>query len=239
MRRSWGFLMVLAVVVVGALATLRALGHAREEARLASCRPVYLYELVSRFADDTDGLFPPLSPVPGRLMYDATFLANHADIVNDHYCDADPNPPEAALLDHSFDAWKNIDDWSYIYLGYVIENQSQLETFAAAYRRVIAEGGDFTGDLKVPPGEGNGGGDTIYRLRTQDELLKLVPSLEGRLSPLPVVLEWPGNHADDLVQYMCYGADRQTTGTFPGAWPITEEAMAVLRALDGLGDARP
>ncbi len=228
-------LLFLVGTVILAAVALRWFGDAREEVRLASCRPVYLYELASRFASvDTGGLFPPLSSVPGRLIYDPEFLRNQIGIVRDHFCDSDPNPPAPALLVHSNDAFKNVDDWSYVYLGYVIESQAQLEAFAAAYKRIVAEGGDFTADLKVPMGQGNCRGDTIYRLRTKAELLKVLPCLEGRLGELPVVIEWPGNHRDGVAQAMFYGAESQVQLTYPGEWPMTEAAIALLRELDGM-----
>jgi hypothetical protein len=230
-----GKVLAVAVVALLSLAGWRVLASFREEARIASCRPVYIYELASRFAADSAGLFPPLSTLPGKLIYDPAFLGSRIGIVRDHFCDADPNPPSPDLLQHTNDAYKSIDDWSYVYLGYVIENQTQLEAFSDAYKRIIAEGGDFTTDLKVPMGQGNCDGDTIYRLRTKAELLKVLPCLEGRLGELPVVMEWPGNHRDGVAQAMFYGTERQVQLTYPGEWPMTEAAISILRELDALG----
>ena len=234
MKRMVGLLCLMGTAILAVVA-LRWFSDFREEARLASCRPVRIFDLASGFADDTEGLFPPLSPVRGRLIYDPEFLGNHIGIVHDHYCDADPSPPTPELLGHTNHAYRSIDDWSYVYLGYVIENQTQLEAFADAYKRIVVGGGDFTSDLKVPAGRGNCGGDTIYRLRREAELLNLLPCLAGRLGELPVVIEWPGNHRDGVTQAMFYGGARQARLNYPGEWPMTEAAIRVLRELDALG----
>lgn len=135
-----------------------------------------------------------------------------------------------------------IDDWSYVYLGYVIENQAQLELFASVYNRIVAEGGDFTQDIKVGPGEGNCGTDTIYRLRSGEKLIALLPCLREKLETIPLVIEWPENHRGPVARVVTLALDspektpdsRVKALKYPGEWPMTEEAMAVLRELDAL-----
>lgn len=129
-----------------------------------------------------------------------------------------------------------LDDWSYVYLGYVIENQAQLELFAQAYIRIVAEDGDFTQDIKVAAGQGNCGTDTIYRLREVPQLLELLPCLEGRLDQIPLVIEWPDNHRGPVAKVIAMHRDRAgRVMPYPGEWPMTEEAIGVLRELDALG----
>lgn len=225
---------ILTFVLVGGVFLWKFLANLREEALLASCRPIRLYDLALQYAEKHQGMFPPLSPVPGRLIYDSAFLKGHLHIVHDHVCDAAPDPPDLEVFQHNDDAYKRIDDWSYVYLGYVIENEMQLAAFAEAYEEVVQERGNFTSDLTVPMGQGNCGGDTIYRLRKPEALLEILPCLADRLDQIPVVIEWPGHHADGVSTAVFLGATRQKRLSYPGEWPYSEEAITLLKRLDVL-----
>jgi len=131
-----------------------------------------------------------------------------------------------------------INDWSYVYLGYVIENQTQLELFADAYKRILAQKGNFTQDIKVPSGQGNCGTDTLYRMRSLDKLLEILPCLRGRYHEIPLVIEWPENHRGPVAKVVSLGPTsrgNEKVMPYPGEWPMTEAAIGVLRELDALG----
>lgn len=236
---------LIALVVFVAVAYWCFLGL-RDSAQLSACRPRFISWITEPYAKDHEGMFPPLSPTPGRLAIEegseVPYMAPNA--ANQFVCEQDTSEDWAA----STVPGAPFDDWSYVYLGYVIENQAQLETFAAAYRNITAAGGDFTADINVGAGKGNCGTDTLYRLRSADKLLEVLPCLAGRIESVPLVIEWPENHRGRvakvgfMVPKPAIGADgrplkfsvKEVVMKYPGEWPMTEAAMAVLRELDGL-----
>jgi prepilin-type processing-associated H-X9-DG protein len=129
------------------------------------------------------------------------------------------NPPPPDLLTPEI----AINDHSYFYLGYAISNQVELEAFASAYRATVKAGGSFDGELHF-------NGVTLQRLSRHTES----PDSMEQLANIPVLLDRLGSHepegsnvlfADGHVDYIKLGTK----------WPVTEEAMAVLLELDGLG----
>lgn len=241
-KRLRNFLIALALLVSVAYWCFLEL---RDAAQLSACRPRFILWITEPYSKDHEGMFPPLSPTPGRLA-----IAEGSEVpyggpntANQFVCEQDSDQDWAA----SMVPGAPFDDWSYVYLGYVIENQAQLEAFAVAYRSIIASGGDFTADIKVGAGRGNCGTDTLYRLRSADKLVEVLPCLAGRLETIPLVIEWPENHhgrvamVDFMVPKPAIGADgkplkfsvKEKVMKYPGEWPMTEAAMAVLRELDG------
>lgn len=215
-----------------------SLRELRDMARLASCRPYSITWVTEDYAKANAGMYPPLSPTRGRLMFtegtEGEFFPSGLRV--DFICESDrQDGGEVTQVPGA-----PLDDWSYVYLGYVIENQAQLELFAQAYTRIVAEGGDFTQDIKVAAGQGNCGTDTIYRLCDVSKLLELLPCLEGRLEQLPLVIEWPENHRGPVAKVITMANFIRHTGhtvvmPYPGEWPMTEAAIGVLRELDALG----
>lgn len=234
-KRLRNFLIALAVFV--AVAYWCFLG-VRDTARLASCRPHSIRWVTDGYSLDHDGMYPPLSPTPGRLMFvEGAELPYVTDIGRvDFICEFDlQDGREVTKVPGA-----PIDDWSYIYLGYLIENQAQLELFAGAYKRIIATGGDFTQDIKVAAGQGNCGTDTIHRLRDLKVLVELLPCLKDRLGEIPMVIEWPENHRGPVAKVLVLDPTaHEKKLPYPGEWPMTEAAMALLRELDGSGGGRP
>jgi hypothetical protein len=100
----------------------------------------------------------------------------------------------------------------------------------------VSRGGDFTQDIKVAPGQGNCGTDTIYRLRDLKVLVELLPCLKDRVSEIPMVIEWPENHRGPVAKVMVLDPtayDKKLS--YPGEWPMTEAAIGILRELDAMG----
>ena len=171
--------------------------------------------------------FPPLSSQRGQFMFahrDPRARLVYPEYLSDLdmlYCPgADPTP-----------AWGNLtaevalDDQSYFYLGYRITNQDELVAFAQAYREKIAMDGGLDGDLTAA-------GITIRRLNDSDRYS--APGDRGAPSHIPVLIERPHTHFGDGSNVLY--ADGHVELIKMGAkWPVTEEAMAVLMELDGLG----
>ena len=246
-RFNWRWLLIVLVLLMGLIAIASFFRELRDATRLASCRPYSVTWVTEGYSADHEGMYPPLSTTPGRLMFieGAEQPYAGAGVRVDFVCESDSQ----SGIEMVGYPGAPVDDWSYIYLGYVIENQAQLELFAEAYRRIVAEGGDFTEDIKVVSGQGNCGSDTIYRLREEGKLLELLPCLTERLEQVPLVIEWPENHRGPVAKVISMAADnfrvsddailrmtgKRKTLAYPGEWPMTEAAIGVLRELDALG----
>ncbi len=238
---SISFLMAFVIGIVAAIA-LPGMARARESARRASCQNnLKQVGLVCKmFANEAEnGLWPPLSPVSGHLMFDAqtvfpTYLMDPMVL----QCPSDPNVPQAT------DPAALIDDHSYFYFGYVIENEAQLQLLAEAY---ASPDFDPSQDIKVAPGQGNGGSDTIYRLREGVERFLVTdvsdPAASAMAASLiPVMMDrgqmggnssWfnhiPGGSnvlfMDGHVEFVRY----------PTRFPMSAEALGILYSMDASG----
>jgi len=192
------------------------------------------------YAQEHNGQYPPLSSEPGKLMVDAETL--YPEYMTDYEAwtyRGDPMPGTSEEREQNPAIF--VDDQSYFYLGYVILDEREARAFAEAYKKRIAEGGDFTDDLEVAPGQGNAGGDTIFRLRTNIE--RIIAGIDGReaddayaselAARIPVILQRP---REDLKKPIAITLD----GTFMpqaqmGRFPYTPEMVDILLELDALG----
>lgn len=229
--KGWRRFFVITVTVLAAWWGYQELRHLSAIARLASCRPYLIYKTSEVYAEENGGMYPPLSPIFGRLTYDTDLCGKFCYPVGDHACEFDADDPETQSLSLSRNEPDLIDDWSYVYLGYFIEDEQQGLAWIDAYKDIGVLGGSFEEDLTVPDGKGNGGGDKLYRLRQDKELPEELSYLEDRLDEIPVVIEWPGNHgkygakvvfADGHVEILKY----------PGAFPMSETFISALKELD-------
>jgi prepilin-type processing-associated H-X9-DG protein len=182
------------------------------------------------YAGENRGEWPPLSPIPGRLMpkEDAVFPKYLTDL-NVTVCPADRNAPNPVA---------SVDDESYIYLGYVLENEGEALAFCKSYKELVAQGLPFGNDLKVNLGEGNGRSDTIYPFKEGVERFLITDINDSAAastiqSIVPVMIEWPGHHGrppggnvlymDGHVEYLAY----------PGKWPMTPGTIGALTEIAG------
>ena len=182
------------------------------------------------YANESQGQsWPPLSLVSGELA------ARDAEVFPEYMSDreigvcpgtgVDPN-----TVDH-------LDDRHYVYLGYVLQNDSDVEQFVTAYGNEIANGGDFSEDISAYMSYG----DTMLRFREGVERFILT---EGETSPylytpqrlIPVMIEWPGNHEGYAGGHVLYMDGHVEWIDYPGKFPMTE---ATISALDGLADWTP
>lgn len=124
---------------------------------------------------------------------------------------------------------------SYWYLGYAVTNEKEGLALVAAVKKMLEEGQAPTGDIKVPEGEGDGGGDTIYHLRdgvarffTQDINDPAVGAVSE--SEIPVMISPPTDGGGEVlfmdghVQFMKY----------PGEFPMTPAFINALESLDAM-----
>ena len=255
--------MVLYTGIICVAVLLPALERAREAARRSSCagNEKQMSIIFKMFAQDsTEGAYPELSPEAGRLMFEPDnavggapvypgYISNTRILVCPSDAEAERIEAQATLQD---DPELLIGDHSYMYLGYVVTNQADLEAFAAAYKLRIQQGLPFNEDLPVPEGHTYSGGGKILRLREGVErsfntelthatitadMLSTIPVLWDRAaiqssvpySQIIMFNHMPGGsnvlYLDGHVEFVKY----------PDKFPMTEEALRVLTELDELG----
>lgn len=200
-----------------------------EQARRASCRPNLILHFGNEYADAHEGVLPPLSPVPGMLFPDSRILQERGISQSDLLCEFDLQGK-----DHAFEEAMRrnpMNDWSFVYLGYFIENDEQLLAFAEAYVQTMDQGGNFEADLKVAANKGSEDGKLLRRMQSLKSLKELRDPLAERASNIPVVIEWPENHRDPGGHVVYLDGHREYV-PYPGKFPMTETAISTLRALD-------
>ena len=237
---------VVFAVTLLALIMMPALFRAREAAQRASCQNnlKQLGLVFKMFSyEQPRGEWPRLSSEPGRLMF-----SNDAPLVYPEYitdlrimlCPADPDsPPLPDDPGELTDPGLVLDDHSYFYLGYALSSDADMQTFADAYRRRIAQGLPFDEDLEVEPGAGAGGGNKLYRLREGVERWFMSDTNDPMASSdaqseIPVVIERLENH-DGTGGSVLYLDGHVTWLPYPGKWPMTETTIGLLHELDALG----
>ncbi|MBI5091324.1 MAG: hypothetical protein HZB26_02660 [Candidatus Hydrogenedentes bacterium] len=159
-------------------------------------------------------------------------------------CPSDPNADMSPSIGAQADAQKLINNSAYTYLGYVITNDAELQSFLKAYSDRLASGQPFNADLDVPGGTGTGGGDKILRLREGIE--KLLPAGAGKNaeayaeSAIPIMWDRIGGSLDDFYHIpgginVLYMDGHVEFIRYPGKWPATKKAMELWSKFDLLG----
>lgn len=222
--RRWviGLMLFLLAVAVALIASFYLL--ARPALRTAAGFHSFYYGLgasLSMYARDHDGLYPPLSEEPGRLMYPASAIYPRywGDLSAWTY-PGDERP--AGDSPHDL-----IDDQSYWYLGYAVTSDAEAEALAEAYLERLAKGLGFEEDLPVPPGRGTAGGGVLYRLR---EGIK--DDIPGGLS-IPVMIQRPAEGRSRCLVLFLDG--RRESLPCPGAFPLSPATIGALRRMDAAG----
>ena len=137
------------------------------------------------------------------------------------------------------DGWQRLlDDHSYFYLGYAVMSDAEMEAFAAAYGARVAAGLRFDEDLEVDAGTGTAGGGVLYRLR--EGIARVAASDPQSLldaavakSQIPVLIERTDNHLPPGGNVLFMDGHVEFS-RYPGKWPMTEETVEILEALDAL-----
>lgn len=200
-----------------------------EQARRASCRPNLILHFGNEYADANEGVLPPLSPVPGMLFPDSKILQERGISQSDLLCEFDLQGNDRAFEEVM--RRNPLNDWSYVYLGYFIENDEQLLAFAEVYVQTMSQGGNFEADLKVAANKGSDGGNLLRRMQSLKSLQERSDPLAERASDIPVVIEWPENHRAPGGHVVYLDGHREYV-PYPGKFPMTETAISTLRALD-------
>lgn len=181
-----------------------------------------------------DQLFPPLSPLPGNLMWDKEtvypeYLTDPLILV----CPAEKAKWQRAgeMTDLEQKAAFCFHNSAYWYLGYALPDEKTGLAFVETYKKQIENSGDFTADLK--DAEGN----PIRRLQDGVERAFITdihnPAGAAMIqSKLPVFIEKPGHHDDQInVLFMDGHVERLT---YPGAFPVSQSFIETLLSLDVL-----
>jgi len=246
-KRRWPLVVLACLVVLAAVAVLavwRAMPIVHRIGGQLNLR-YGLYVLVGINAQDHEGLYPPLSPEPGRLMYPPEVVHPKYEPDSDSLAGlwTYPGTEKPAKFDEHGELNLDglINDHSYFYLGYAITNDTEARAFSEAYKERIASGLGFEDDLKVPEGQGNAYGDTIHRLRKGvDKIIAEKqspgdPSLVTSVIRIPVYIQRLGQCGPDKALVLFLHGDMEVM-PYPGEFPMTPEFISVLEELDALGE---
>jgi len=197
------------------------------------------------FANEDEGLFPELSARPGFLSMMNMAEGYRLPIMPEYLSDASvlfcPQSErwQAQREGKLADAPQNLlDDSSYVYLGYAVQDERELETFYECYRQRTAAGLPFNEDLAAPPGAGSGGGAKLLRLREGVEKVYVTePASAAAIalaqSKIPFLIERLGNHEQDIVNVL-YLDGHVEYFRFPGKWPATRRTFLIIKAIESL-----
>lgn len=195
----------------------------------ASCRPHVVLSTCNDYADKHDGQFPPLAPVPGMLFYDLSIFQETECFNLDNLCPSDRQGEDHAFRQAMYDHPRN--DWSYLYLGYVLQDEAQVSVFVTAYRRAVAHGRSLQEELDAARPDGTTTAQSLRRLQSLTSLRAARDPLAARAASIPVVIEWPENHRARGGHVVFLDGHREFMA-YPGTFPMTEAVISALRALD-------
>ena len=208
------------------------------------------------FSGESKGMYyPELSPEAGRLMVACGGNRGMPPIFREYLqnliisvCPKDPALKKVVEID--WDALEPgevaelLNDRWYLYLGYVLRSDREVLAFEKAYRERVAMGKRFDEDLKVAPGEGNYGTDTLYQLREEiGSVLTNTPTVDEPLerslmSEIPLMIERIENNHDPKGGHVLYMDGHVEFLPYPGKWPMTEATIRTLEELANM-DGKP
>jgi prepilin-type processing-associated H-X9-DG protein len=199
------------------------------------------------FGNENKGqFFPELSPKSGRLAMLNKSAGSEGPIIPEYLSDPTlffcPLAPEHNVrpgndTDETPDPQTDfLDKSSYMYLGFAVTNETELQAFADAYRDRIAKGLRLNVDLPVAPGSGTLGRDKLLRLR--DELEKQFVADPGDrtacakiAASIPVLVERLGHHKPEGGNVLYLDGHVEFI-RYPGKFPMTETGMEILTSLE-------
>ena len=195
-------------------------------------------------SENPEEYYPELSPEAGQLMCwredDSAGMSLYPEYISDptlSICVQDKDYLDGVYADLEDLEVLFSDRW-FMYLGYVVRNEREMEAFARGYWERVGMGKRFNEDLKVSPGEGNCGTDTLYRFREGIERVLMNapnrdPAASVALSEIPVMIERVGNNHEPKGGHVLYMDGHVDYVLYPGKWPMTETTVTILRALAG------
>lgn len=231
----WGAVFLAVAVAAWKLNT--AYGNFIEAWKRADCssNPKQFGLVCKMFAvDNEQHFYPRLSSTPGKLMFGKEGMfpeyLTAAGVLVCPSVHVDKN-----LWQHPVSL---IDDKCFLYLGYVVTGDADVSAFCEAYRNRVAQGLPFDADLKVPAGQGNAGGSTIYRLRDGVEPLLLKDATDKAAAEvlqqrIPVLIERPQNHRGEGGNVLFMDGQVEFI-RYPGKWPMTPQTINALLELDAM-----
>ena len=189
--------------------------------------------VMKMYANESKGMFyPPFSSEAGKLMVEAKVIVpEYVTDPNIFYCPAFTNkkPIEKPVV--------NAD--SYLYLGYVLRGDEDVEQFAKYYKEHAKKGGAYdetilsgNTDPKISMSEKlpflREGIERFYITDIND------PSASAKVqSSIPVMMDWPDNHKNPDGGSVLYMDGHVEFIKYPGKWPMTEKTMKILCELAG------
>jgi prepilin-type processing-associated H-X9-DG protein len=214
-KRLLLFEVVVIVLIVGisaALLLFPLLAERRHEVRRVACvenlRQLSL--VLNMYASENKDRFPPIDDKKNNFMFDANLL--YPEYLNDPLmamCPGDPRRDPKTnfrlISEHSTDGTPKgevhpdcLTDDSYIYLGWAVLSDREMEALFKAYDKLSAD--DYDTHLIVPQGWGNAEGETIHRLSAGVDRF-LVADFDARWAsrtPMSSILPimWDRPHTD-------------------------------------------
>lgn len=182
------------------------------------------------FAAESPGQqYPPLNVRVGKLSVEPRALV--PEYITNTSLFVSPTHPEAPQLKEQAlrEPLSVIDDRSYWYLGYVLPDEDTGVVFLEAFKGAVKAGDALDNDVAI------GGFGTIYRLREGVEraLITDVNNPEAARemqARIPIMIERPG--LQDGGSNVLYLDGHVEFIPYPGRFPMTEEFVEALRALD-------
>lgn len=210
----------------------RELRELQNKAQLASCHPSSIALLALSLAVENHGLCPPLATQPGRLTMSWPDMQRSGwSNARDRVCESAPTHKATEPVGEADRDQMLSDDWSYVYLGYAIENDTQAEAFFTAYPQQIKQPTGFEQDLPMSPGQGTCGSASLARLYLLDRLPEPLSCLTDRAKSIPVVIEWPDNHLYPGGKVVWLDGSEEFV-PYPGKFPMTPTFIEGLRRLN-------
>ncbi len=188
-----------------------------------------------RYAKDHGGTLPPLDPEPGRLVFERKIMHEKYGVTGRTmtmeydaaapYQLADYDKTPALRGNTEF-----IDDHSWWYLGYAVEDAAQGTNFLRAYQEAIRQGTGFTGNLPIP-----GSDRTLPRLHLPNDP-KVGDSTGAESARIPVFIERPGHYRGYSGGHVAYLDGHIEYHDYPGPFPMSAGFIRVLQAIDQVGE---
>lgn len=182
------------------------------------------------YANESKGqVFPPISPVPGKLMIDPAAIypeyLTDVTILTRPGCEA----PEVSMDNPDF-AQIMIDDRCYLYLSHAITTEEEGLAYVEAYRKAAESGAGFEQDFDTPNGK-------LFRLREGVERFFItdISNPAGAAmaqSRMLVMMERPIGEAAEGINVLFM--DGHVEYVSKGNFPYTDPFMNALLALDAL-----
>ena len=200
------------------------------------------YYAVLRYSEDHSGLLPPLDPEPGRLMFERHVMFSEYMMTGRHVSiEYDPDVP-VGWKDYDRDPRhrKNpdlIDDYSIWYLGYRVTNEAEGRAFVAGYIQAMLAKVDFGDSLPVPEPWREGLPESLPRLYAKEgtAFAEPSPAVNPEAAMTVVFIEHPGHYLPYTGGWVVYLDGHREFIPYPGRFPMTEEFIGGLRAIDDLG----